>query len=124
MQPEVNPRNFKAGDRVKYSVQRPQWLKDPHCFAEITKNMVMCCDATPYITATVTKIHPIMGVCIRPDGWPLKDGEGYQGFYANEQWLEYYADDRQIPGILTDRSGHPFTREQIDEELASHRARS
>lgn len=104
-------KNLYIGQRVKYYGSRSA---STHLMAHIRGEMYMRLNITPYITATVTRLDPLSGICLRPDGWPLPEGESPNGFCsAVEGWIKPANGSDEVRGILCAGNGTPLTYEQI-----------
>lgn len=115
------PATLYVGQRVKY-YSRGSYPR--HYYASVTKNMVMrlFMEDSQFITAIITKINELSGVCLRPDGWPLPENISPAGFCsAVEKWIEPLVNTAvEYQGALCARNGVELTQEQVRDEVQSH----
>lgn len=107
--------NLYIGQRVKYYGSRS---RSAHFMVHIRGEMYMRLNMTPYITATIIRLDPLSGICLRPDGWPLPEDEKPGGFCsAVSDWIKPANGSDEIPGILCTGNGTPLTYEQIHQAI-------
>lgn len=105
--------DLHVGQRVKVNTARSYG----QTMLSICGKLYMHLNSIPFITATITRIDPNMGVALRPDGWPLPEGVFNNGFWASPEELEPWESAEQHIAVITDGVGNPLDETFIQKQI-------